>query len=290
MPRHGGRIAATAILISAAAWSAAHACTGAGVITRIDGLPQDLTITRIEAGKPSVVSRPRVLEVVCEGDAVHVVGATFVTMSIDGRGVVKVGKALDYRVPARSGAPSIAGNAYRTLDEQVLPDMKRLPWNVRIKGAGDDFGFAVPGLTQGAEKLRAGRRDLIVRLVGGTPPYKIEVRAASGELVSAQSSDGHQVVFPGLLLTPRGYEITATDSTPRALHAQVTAVDNAPPLDPAFADLADPEIRAAAMATALARSDPGSWSLEAEQLMQATPANGLDRDRVYELIESYGDE
>ena len=42
--------------------------------------------------------------------------------------------------------------------------------------------------------------------------------------------------------------------------------------------------------TALARSDPGSWSLGAEQLMQATPANGLDRDKVYELIESYGDE
>ncbi len=290
MPRHGGRVAALATLISAAAWSAAHACTGAGVITRIDGLPQDLTITRIEAGKPSVVSRPRVLEVVCEGDAVHVVGATFVTMSIDGRGVVKVGRALDYRVPARSGAPSIAGNAYRTLDEQVLPDMKRLPWNVRIKGAGDDFGFAVPALTQGGEKLVAGRRDLIVRLVGGTPPYKIEIRQASGGLLSSQSSNDHQVVFPDLVLSAGAYAIAATDSTPRELHAQVTAVDSPPPLDASFADLADPEIRAAATATALARNNPGSWSFEAEQQVQAAPANGLDRDKVYELIESYGDE
>lgn len=290
MPRHGGRIAALAILISAATLTAAQACTGAGVITRIDGRPQDLTITRMADGKPSVVSRPRVLEVVCQDDAIHVVGATFVTMSIDGRGVVRVDRALDYRVPARSGAPSLAGNAYRTLDEQVLPDMKRLPWNVRIKGAGDDFGFAVPALTQGAEKLRAGHRDLIVRLVGGTPPYKVEIRLASGELVSSQSSDGHQVILRDLVLSPRVYEITATDSTPRELHAQVIAVDDAPPLDAAFADLADPEIRTAATATALARSDPGSWSLEAEQLVQASPANGLDRDKVYELIESYGDE
>jgi hypothetical protein len=290
MPRHGGRIAALATLISATAWTAAQACTGAGVITRIDGRPQDLTITRMEDGKPSVVTRPRVLEVVCQDDAIHVVGATLVTMSIDGRGVVKVDRTLDYRVPARGGAPGFAGNAYRTLDEQVLPDMKRLPWNVRIKGAGDDFGFAVPGLTQGEEKLLAGRRDLIVRLVGGTQPYKVEVRLASGAPVSSQSSDTHQVVLRGLALSPGAYEITATDATPRELHAQVTAVDGAPALDSAFADLADPEIRAAAMATALARSEPGSWSLEAEQLVQSAPANGLDRDKVYELIESYGDE
>ena len=51
--------------------------------------------------------------------------------------------------------------------------------------------------------------------------------------------------------------------------------------------MADPEVRTAATAAALARSNPGVWSLEAEQLLQAAPANGLDRDKVYELIESY---
>lgn len=290
MPRHGGRIAALAFLISVSAGAVAQACTGAGVIIRIDGRPQDLVITRIEDGKTSIVSRPRVLEVVCQNNSVHVVGATFVTMSIDGRGVVKVDKATDYRVPLRSGAPSLAGNAYRTLDEQVLPDMKRLPWNVRIKGAGDDFGFAVPALTQGGEKLVAGRRDLLVRLVGGTAPYKVEVRAPSGEVVASQSADTHEVVFHGLALAPRAYQIVATNSTPRELTAQVTAVDSGPSLDPAFAGLADPEVRIAATATALARSDPGVWSLEAEQRLEAAPADGLDRDQVYQLIESYSDE
>jgi hypothetical protein len=279
-----------AILVSVAAGAAAQACTGAGVIIRIDGRPQDLVITRIEDGKTSIVSRPRVLEVVCQNDSVHVVGATFVTMSIDGRGVVKVDKAMDYRVPARSGAPSLAGNAYRTLDEQVLPDMKRLPWNVRIKGAGDDFGFAVPALTQGGEKLVAGQRDLLVRLVGGTAPYKVEIRAPSGEVVASQSADTHEVVFHGLALAPRAYQIVATDSTPRELTAQVTAVDSGPPQDAAFAGLADPEVRIAVTATALARSDPGVWSMEAEQRLQAAPADGLDRDQVYQLIESYSDE
>jgi hypothetical protein len=291
MPRHArGRVATMAILISMAAGTAAHACTGVGVITRIDGRPQDLIITRIENGKPTVVNRPRVLEVVCQDDSVRVAGATFVTMSIDGRGVVKVGGALDYRVPPRSGAPSLAGNAYRTLDEQVLPDMKRLPWNVRIKGAGDDFGFAAPGLMQGGEKLLATRRDLLVRLVGGAAPFKVEVRRASGQTVAVQSSDTHTVIFHALGLVQGAYEIVATDSTPRELRAQIAVADSRPNLDPAYATLADPEVRAAAAASALARSAPGAWSLEAEQLLQAAPTNGLDRDKVYELIESYGDE
>jgi hypothetical protein len=45
----------------------------------------------------------------------------------------------------------------------------------------------------------------------------------------------------------------------------------------------------AAMATAWARSDPGAWSQEAEQRLEA-PANGLNRDQVSQLIESCGDE
>ena len=231
MPRHGGRIAALAFLISVSAGAVAQACTGAGVIIRIDGRPQDLVITRIEDGKTSIVSRPRVLEVVCQNDSVHVVGATFVTISIDGRGVVKVDKATDYR--CRSAAARRASPATPTArsTSRCMPDMKRLPWNVRIKGAGDDFGFAVPALTQGGEKLVAGRRDLLVRLVGGTAPYKVEVRTPTGEVVASQSADTHEVVFHGLALAPRAYQIVATDSTPRELTAQVTAVDSGPSLD-----------------------------------------------------------
>jgi len=52
-----------------------------------------------------------------------------------------------------------------------MPDMNRLPWTVRLKGAGDDFGFAVPALTAGGQQLQVGDRALLVRLVGGTAPY-----------------------------------------------------------------------------------------------------------------------
>jgi hypothetical protein len=52
--------------------------------------------------------------------------------------------------------------------------MNRLPWTVRLKGAGDDFGFAVPALTAGGQQLQVGDRALLVRLVGGTAPYKMQ--------------------------------------------------------------------------------------------------------------------
>jgi hypothetical protein len=50
----------------------------------------------------------------------------------------------------------------------------------------------------------------------------------------------------------------------------------------------DPEIRIAASAATLARDAPAQWSFEAERELQSAPAHGLDRDKVYELIESYG--
>ena len=81
-------MAALAAMGAAAAGQAA-ACDGAGVITRIDGRPQDVVITRAEAGHPLVVTRPRVLEVVCRGDVVHVVGATDLVLAIDGSGSVE---------------------------------------------------------------------------------------------------------------------------------------------------------------------------------------------------------
>jgi hypothetical protein len=280
---------AAAALAAFAFGTAGHAvaCDGAGVITRIEGRPQDVVITRAAAGQPTVVTRPRILEVVCRADVIHVVGTTFIVLAIDGSGTVRVDHNTDYTIPARRGAPSAAGNAYRTLADVVMPDMKRMPWNVRIKGAGDDFGFALPALLAGGEQVRAGPRDLLVRLLGGTAPYKVEIRDAQDKVVAAKTSDSHEVVLGAVALAPGAYKIRITDSTPRSLDGGFVAVAAAPPSDSSYADLTDPEIRTAATATVLARNAPGVWSFEAELQLQAAPANGLDRDKVYELIESY---
>lgn len=280
----------TAALLASAALSCAgmaHACDGAGVIVRIQGQPQDVQITRAAAGGPATVSRPRVLEVVCHNDVIKALGATSVVLSIDGAGTIKVDHNLVYTVPARSGAPTALGNAYRSIDEQVLPDMKRMPWNVRLKGAGDDFGFALPALGQGGQQLTEGNRTLLVRLVGGEAPYKVEIRNAQGAVIASQSSENHQVLLPSVPLTAGAYKLTASDATPGSLDASFTAVAAVPPEEADFDGLTDPEIKTAVKASGLARSQTATWSFEAEQELAAAPANGLDRDKVYELIESY---
>jgi hypothetical protein len=262
----------------------AMACDGAGVIIRIDGRPQDVQITRAAA----VVSRPRVLEVVCRADQIRALGETSIVLSIDGSGTVTVGRGGAYTVPNRGGAPSVAGNVYRSIDEQVMPDMKRMPWNVRLKGAGDDFGFALPTLVAGGQKLTAGSRPLLVRLVGGTAPYKVVVKDAAGAVIVSQASDNHEVALPAVALAPGAYHITASDSTPRSLEADINVVADAPPMPGDLDGASDPEVKVATASTLLARDHPGDWSFEAEQRLAAAPDTGLDRDKVYELIESYG--
>jgi hypothetical protein len=281
--------AIAALALAATGWAGlAHACAGAGVITRIEGRAQDVVITRTDGGATSTVTRPRVLEVVCHSDRITTVGATYVVLSIDGAGTVKVDQHAAYVVPAHSGTPSVISNAYSALNDQVMPDMKRLPWNVRLKGAGDDFGFALPSLTTGGQELEAGDRSLLVRLVGGEAPYTVQIRDASNAVVASQTSPNHDVVLPNVALTPGAYKITASDSTPRAMDAAISVVTTTPPADSDFASLGDPEVRTAAAAATLAREAPTPWSFEAEQELEAAPTNGLDRDKVYELIESYG--
>jgi hypothetical protein len=163
-----------------------------------------------------------------------------------------------------------------------------LPWNVRLKGAGDDFGFALPALSAGGQKLTIGKRSLLIRLVGGIAPYSVQITDIKGNLVASQASPGHEVLIKDVALSVGLYRITAGDATPRSLEAEVSAVDASPPAEETFSGLADPEIRAAVTSTTLARDQTATWSLEAEQLLQAAPADGLDRDKVYELMESYG--
>lgn len=267
--------------------AAAHACDGAGVIIRIEGQPQDVQIQRTDAGAATTVSRPRVLEVICHGDVLRTAGTTFVVLSIDGVGAVKVDHNVAYTVPMRKGAPSLAGNAYRSIGDQVMPDMKRLPWNVRLKGAGDDFGFALPALMAGGQQLQAGPRPLLVRLVGGTAPYKVEVRDAGGAVVASQTSSTHEVMLPSANYAVGKYSVTASDSTPRSLDAGFVVVAATPPPDDAFNGIDDPEVRVAAVSSDLARQYTATWSFEAEQDLAAAPAHGLDRDKVFELIENY---
>ena len=279
--------AVTLAAASLALGGAAQACDGAGVIIRIDGTPRDVAIARAGPNGVQPVGRPSVLQVICSLDQIHAGAGATIVLSVDGVGQVKVAPGKSYVVPERHGAPSLVGNAYRQINDQVMPDMKRLPWNVRLKGAGDDFGFALPALTEGGQQITAGTRPLLVRLVGGSAPYRVQLRDAKGAVVATRSSPSHEMQLAAIGLAPGDYTLTAADSTQRSLDASFKVVTAGPPPQAGFADLPDPEVRAAAGASALARDATATWSFEAEQQLAAAPAHGLDRDKVYELIESY---
>ncbi|HEY3800733.1 MAG TPA: hypothetical protein VGL58_20455 [Caulobacteraceae bacterium] len=275
------------VTLLAGAGQASADCQGAGVILRIEGRPQDVQIVR-----PNGVAgaRPRVLDVVCEGDVIRPLAPTYVVLGVDGRGNVTVNPSQTYVVPARAGAPSLAGNAYRVISDQVMPDMKRLPWNVVVKGAGNDFGFALPAMIGGGELLRPGARPLLVRMVGGVAPYKVKLTGPQGDLIGQASSNTHSVVLPATQLGVGRYLLAVTDVDGDELEAPLTVVDADPPDYGDVASIPDEEVRAAAAASLLGRQAAATWSFEAEQRLAAAPEHGLDRDKVYELIESYGAE
>ncbi len=278
------RIAVLAAGMTLTTVTGAWACTGAGVITRIEGRPQDVIISR--SGTP--VPRPRVLEVMCEGDVIRVQNGATAALSIDGVGPVKVSGAQGYTVGPRKNAPSLAGNAYKNVSEKVMPDMKRQPWDVRLRGPGPALGFALTSLSSGKQQVTAGKRDLLVRLDGGVGSYQVEIVDANGAQVAATTGRGSDILLKGVMLAPGVYTIRATDGSGASVHAPLKVVADRPPLSKDYEGIADGEVQAAAMAADLARTDPEVWSMEAEQLLATATVNGLDRESVYELIESYG--
>jgi hypothetical protein len=279
-------LAALALALTA---PAAHACPGVGVIIRIDGKPQDVVIMRSEgAGPRAPVARPRVLEVLCEGDTIRAQNGAAVTLSLDGSPTVKVQGAQVFTVGARHGAATLASNAYRNVSDHLLPDMKRQPWDVRLRGPGRELGFALTSLGSNHQSLTPGPRDLLVRLDGGVGAYKVQIASDAGAVVGQAAGSTADIVIPGLNLAPGAYVIKATDSSGASVEAHVTVAADQPPASQDYAGMSDREVQAAAIAADLARDHADIWSLEAEQILASAPANGLDRESVYELIESYG--
>jgi hypothetical protein len=57
-----------------------------------------------------------------------------------------------------------------------------------------------------------------------------------------------------------------------------------------YEGLSDAEVRAAVSALQLAKEHPATWAFEAQQILAAAPEEGLDRARVFQLLESYDGE
>jgi hypothetical protein len=258
----------------------AAACAGSGVITRIQGANTDVTISR----SGGAVSRIRVLEVVCAGDVVTAKGPTVVTLSIDGVGAVTVNRTKPYTVGPRRGRPSASGNVYRAVSDQVMPDAKRLPWDVRTKGGMEPLHFSTPGdVTQ---VVSGGRSQLLIRTIGAEGPYEVSLVDASGATVKSANASTEEVLLSGLSLQPGDYRLVAKDGSGHTAEMKLSV--QAGPVAPAgdYEDISDEEVVAAIKAVTFAQADPAKNSFEAQQILASAPANGLDRERVYQMIEA----
>jgi hypothetical protein len=277
-----------AALAAVAGPGAALACDPVGVLNRIEGRPQEVVITRSENPKTPTMFRPRVLQVICRNDIVHVTGSTSVMIAVDGRGVTRVGSERDFTAPPSGGA-SIAPNLYQELIRVVMPDMQRIVINASVRGPGEDFDFALPALPAGGQLVRAGKRDLLFRLVGGKGPFEVTIRDASGQVVAQGKSDERDIILKDVALAPGLYRVMAADGQPSFSQASFNVVSDAPPREAGDPPFATTELSCAVGAILLAKKHPQAWSFEAEQQLAAVPPEGIDRERVYELIESYSE-
>lgn len=266
-------------LLGASAASAQ--CVGAGVITRIDGQPQDISISR----GGSEVGRIRVLEVLCEGDRVDVRGPSTVTLSIGSAAPVRLSQGGSFTVRGQSSRPSLASNAYLSVTDNVLKDMKRQPWEVRLRGGEPPLSFGVEGLTSGGQQVLAGRRDLMVRMVGGRPGYTVTLSGPGGVVATGAGDTSGEVILRGASLAAGTYSLEGRDAAGTVVRGGF-AVTGTPAVPTIYDGIDDPEVRAAVAAADLARTAP-AWSFESEQMLYAAPRATLDRDSVYRLIESY---
>jgi hypothetical protein len=278
-------IGAFAIPLLWASAGMAQDCVEAGVITRLQGRPQDLRIVR--AGAP--VDRVRVLEPLCVGDRISAVAPTWASLSLDGAKAtaVRVDAAHPFVVPGRSSS-NLAQTGWNLAVFKLSRDMKRRPWDVRLRGPGPELSFAIPSLNTSPQQLTAGRGSLLVRLDGGVGAYHVALTdAAGGDLGAVETRDSDVVLTLRKPLEPGDYQLTVRDTAGTSVKAAIRVVAGAAPVSPAEVGFADPEVNVALAAAELAQREPATWSLEAEQMIFNAPAGELDRLSIYELIEGY---
>lgn len=257
----------------------------AGVVQRVAGQRGEVFIQR--AGEQDF--RPAPMEALCEGDVVVATAqGAAVTLRLDGATTSTLLQGPGrYELPAAGRRATVVDNALQLLLETWMPDIRRSSNFGVVRGrSGDEPTWATPGLQEGIATIRRGDRPLMLRWSGDAARYKVEVARADGVVVDKAITSRPEVRLPsrrwsGGPYTVRVYQGQA--KTP-ALQGRFRAGD-APPANPTpFSANIGEEVRAASEALRIARIDPQRWSLEAIQIIDAAPQQGLDREAIYRTI------
>lgn len=261
-----------------------------GVVQRVSGQRGDVMIER--AGETSF--RPSPMEALCEGDTVVANSASAsVTLRLEGAAssTVVQGPAR-YTLPRGQRQTTVVDNALQLLLETWMPDMRRSSNFGVVRGRGGEPIWASPGLKDGSALVARGERPLLVRWYGDPKRYRIEVARADGSIAARANTNRTDARLPATNWTDGAYTVRLYEGRGRAAVLQGRfQVGGSPPSNPnPFAAVAGEEIRAASEALRVARIDPPRWGLEAIQIVDAAPRQGLDREAVYRSIDSLTDE
>lgn len=263
-----------------------------GVVQSVAGQRGDVYVQR--AGEANF--RPAPMEALCEGDVVvATVSGASVVMRLDGQSSSTTVRGPGrYELPRAARRATVVDNALQQLLETWMPDIRRSSNFGVVRGNNNDpAAWATPGVEEGVATIRRGERPLLVRWTGGAARYRVEVVRADGGVVQKATVVNRtearlaRANYGGGPYTVRIYEGRSRTPT---LQGKFSAGDG-PPANPSpFPATGGEEIRIASEALRVARIDPPRWGFEAMQMLDAAPAQGLDRDAVYRSIDALNED
>ena len=285
----------SALALTAFVASADAACPRdramAGVVQRVAGQRTDVFIQRDGAER----FRPAPMEVLCEGDLLMVsaTGASLVYRLEGASASSTINGPSQRELPRTSGRANVVDNAMQILLDNWMPELRRSSNFGVVRGrAVEPPRWATAGLSDGVAGIRRGYRPLFLRWYGSAGQFRVDVVRADGTLVEKARTNQPEVRLAARAWANGAYAVRVYEGQGKTpvLQGRFHVGDAPPANDAAYSSSAGEEIRIASEALRVARLDVDRWSLEAVQMIDTAPEQGLDREALYRSIDSLNDD
>lgn len=263
--------------------------TMAGVVQQVTGARTDVFVERPGEAR----FRPAPLDVLCTGDVMIATSAgAGVTYRLEGaqtstrlRGPARAKLAGDQR------RADLTDNALQILFDTWMPEMRRTSNFGVVRGRNEGparWEFA--GLSDGAAVISTGAHPLLLRWSGPAARYRVQVVREDGVTVANVATVTTEARVPARFWTPGPYTVRVFEADGRTPVLEGRFQAAPVPAATSNADAYGAEIAAAADGLQLARVDARRFSLQAAQLVDGAPSQGLDRDTFYRALGALNDD
>ena len=262
----------------------------AGIVQRVAGERDQVFIQRTGGEK----FRPAPMEVLCEGDVLVASQGASVVYRLEGASASSTVNGPSQRELARAGGgATVVDNAMQILLDNWMPELRRSSNFGVVRGrATEPPRWATAGLSDGAATIKRGNRPLFLRWYGAAGQFRVEVARADGAVVEKAQTNKPEVHMSARNWSNGAYAVRvyeAQGKTP-VLQGHFRVGDGPPANTAPFQTATGEEIRAATEALRIAHLDSERWSLEAVQIIDGAPQQGLDREALYRSLDSVNED